>query len=383
MDEARSGWGRFGWRPALQVPALLLACLSVAGAVHADEVGHRCVAGCDDASTTDASPSTASPEPSAPPPSPMHQQMMQQLNGAAFDLGYSIGQSLFSSSAAPEYAQASALNDQAVAAGQRGDWHRAESLTRQALQLLPADTVLQANFRMVRSQALNSDAVAATNRGDWAAAGPLLQQATALSPENQTLRENLRLVQQHLADQEAQAAARRREEMAQHLSGQLKLAGSTSAAPADNPLGLKLGGAAAPAAALPVAVANADNPLGLKLGKHKPAPKDWARDDTMRDSVADKGPAVEHASESPRELQCTNTIPDVDQLLPQYPVDDYYHVVYRNHSGRPVTVHVCINHNSPLTTSPYIIPDGETGELLLTLPVNACVATLDPDPCKL
>lgn len=151
-------------------------------------------------------------------PNPVQQQAQQQMFDAAGQLGFSLGQALGRAlSGAGDREKAQGLNQQAIGAANRGDWFGAKRLFLEALKLAPDDETLKSNLAMANRQ------IAAT------------AQQEAARQQQEVARQQ---------EMERAAATRRREEMAQHLNGALKMADNDAtvlSGGGDNPLGLKLG----------------------------------------------------------------------------------------------------------------------------------------------
>jgi len=201
----------------------LLAVILLGAAPALAQVGHKCVSGCEAPPPPDTPPPSTSPN-SSSGPSPMEQQMQQQMSDMAGQLGAAIGLAIgraLSGEADREKAQG--FNNGALAAASRGDWKKARTLTRQALQLVPDDPTLKANLSLIQRQIAETERLEAARAQD----------------------ENLRR-----QEAERQADARRREEIAQRLSGTLRLSGEAATRDAGNPVGLRLGAETEPDADL-------------------------------------------------------------------------------------------------------------------------------------
>jgi len=138
------------------------------------------------------------------PTGPSAERLRQQgMLDAAGQLGAAIGAAIGRQlSGEADRAKAQNLNNQAVAAAGRGEWHMARSLTLQALRLVPDDAILKRNLAFCDREIAEAERLTVARGRD-----------------------------QERARQEAEAAAaaRRREEIAQNLQGQLKLAGDAGA----------------------------------------------------------------------------------------------------------------------------------------------------------
>lgn len=253
------------------------------------------------------------------------QQMLDTAGQLGAALGAAIGRQL---SGEADRDKAQDLNNQAIAAANRGDWHTARALTLQALKLVPDDAVLKGNLAFCDRQLAEADRRAAAQRAD-----------------------------QERARQEAErlAAERRAEEIAQHLQGQLKTAdggGGTG-----NPLGLKLGESE------PVVVASAakpanDNPLGFKLGEEERA-------------------ELKDAPKQPR------AAPVVALGPPGKQDDGYWHVRVTNEDGPTATPRACIVRPNGTLNRLQLQPlkSGESRDFVYDAGTLRKVTTDGSDPC--
>ena len=94
--------------------------------------------------------------------------------------------------------EANALNEQGRTALNAGDFTRAETLFRQALEKTPNNVVIANNLGL----ALEQDGTAAFNVGNLARAEALYQQASQEYPGDTTIAQNLAMVRDRLASQQ-------------------------------------------------------------------------------------------------------------------------------------------------------------------------------------